>query len=383
MRPRYLPALALAALLVGACGGTPDQSQAKPSAYSLGANLCLSGVAAQNGEKMRMGTDLAVKAINDRGGIGGVPLKVFYEDSKADPQLGVEAFNKLTSIEKVPVTTVCGSSILLATVASAEKKHILLLNASASSPRLIGASKYLFSNIIYSNQELNVLMDLLISKNLKSVCLYVVNDDSGNGMKDYLQAEFPKKGGSIKCSEFHTLTTTDHSSQIAKIKQAKPDAVLALTYGQLMVSFMRQASNLGLDVPMFSWSGVEGQALLGIGKASDGLTYTAPYYNLQATDARTKEFMAAFNSQYPGMQPHFFTISYYEATLIWADITRYTVDHHMAYNGESLRQAVLKVKTFDGIGGKITLRDDGTVGRQVAIKQIQNNQFTLVQVAGS
>ena len=46
----------------------------------IGAVLPLSGVNARGGEDQRRGIELAVKEVNDKGGVLGQPLKVIYED---------------------------------------------------------------------------------------------------------------------------------------------------------------------------------------------------------------------------------------------------------------------------------------------------------------
>ena len=77
-----------------------------PAAFAditLGAVIPLSGSNATPGEDQRRGIEIAVKEINDAGGILGEPLKVIIEDSAGKPQTAIDAARKLVTVDKVNV----------------------------------------------------------------------------------------------------------------------------------------------------------------------------------------------------------------------------------------------------------------------------------------
>ena len=82
-----------AGLAAGLLGGVASGQEAP---VKLGAVLPFSGGLELFGGQARLGIDLAVKEINDGGGIQGRPVEVIYEDNQTDPRTSVERATKLT-----------------------------------------------------------------------------------------------------------------------------------------------------------------------------------------------------------------------------------------------------------------------------------------------
>ena len=54
-----------------------------------------------SGNQAKLGLDLAMKEINESGGIMGHPLEIIYEDNKTDPKTSVEKVTKLVKRDDV------------------------------------------------------------------------------------------------------------------------------------------------------------------------------------------------------------------------------------------------------------------------------------------
>src|SRR5690625_6494157 len=65
----------------------------------IGVPQPLTGPSAAEGQDMANGAELAVKHINDEGGVLGKQLKVVVEDEACDPQVAATAANKLVKDE--------------------------------------------------------------------------------------------------------------------------------------------------------------------------------------------------------------------------------------------------------------------------------------------
>lgn len=357
--------------------------EAKFDSVTLGASLCLSGPGAQNGETMKIGLDLGVERLNEVFSDQGISFEVQYEDSAADPEKGVTAFNKLAG-EDIPLMVQCGSSVTVAAVPLAEDQDVVLLNASASSPRLVGLSENLFNTYLNSSQQVEKIVELLTEDGRKNVCLYVVNDDYGNGSLELLKKQLPDAGIDIACTEFHVATDTDHKSQISKMRDADPDAVVALSYGAPMVSFVQQMDSQGLDAQLYSWDGIETKDLLSVaGESAEGLIFTAPFYDLESTDERTTDYVKRYEAKHGDQAPQFFSTSYYEASLVWGDVVQYLIDNGLEYDGESIKTALAESNGFDAIGGdKITFDEGNTAKRALAVKTVKDGAYAFVEEGG-
>src|SRR3989338_508239 len=133
----------------GATPGTGDATTSKTSAepINIGVMLPLSGEAAVMGTPGQRVLQIALKEINDAGGVNGRPLAFKTEDSGCDSDPANKAINKLISVDKVGVVIglYCSSEVLTAAPV-AEQNKVVLLSAGASSPKVTAAGDFIFRN---------------------------------------------------------------------------------------------------------------------------------------------------------------------------------------------------------------------------------------------
>ena len=108
--------LATAALLLAgsliSCGGKTGGSS---DTIKIGGVGPTTGGAASYGTSVKNGASLAVKEINDAGGVNGLKLELSFEDDENDPEKAVNAYNKLKD---------SGMQILMGTVTSTPCKAV-------------------------------------------------------------------------------------------------------------------------------------------------------------------------------------------------------------------------------------------------------------------
>src|ERR1700761_494049 len=80
----------------------------------FGLAMPLSGGQALYGQDQVKAAQWAVAAINAAGGVNGKKLDMIVLDTQADPQLGIQAANRLISVEKVPAFISAWSSVVKA-----------------------------------------------------------------------------------------------------------------------------------------------------------------------------------------------------------------------------------------------------------------------------
>ena len=79
---------------------TPSAHAQAPPTYKFGLAMPLSGSQALYGSDQVKAAQWAVDAINAKGGVNGKKLEMITLDTQADPQVGINAANRLTSVEK-------------------------------------------------------------------------------------------------------------------------------------------------------------------------------------------------------------------------------------------------------------------------------------------
>ncbi|HEX9118556.1 MAG TPA: ABC transporter substrate-binding protein, partial [Anaerolineae bacterium] len=158
---------------------------AKPAAYKVGLVNHLTGDAAAYGQSMKKGTDLALDVINGKGGVGGVPLQVIYEDDRLSAADAQTAFLKLVQSDKVPVIMGSGSSsISLSLCPKAQEMKVVQISSISTAPSLANCGKYFFSamasDVAQGPEWVNVAKYLKATE----VAVMYINNDYGIGVKD-------------------------------------------------------------------------------------------------------------------------------------------------------------------------------------------------------
>ena len=103
MKFKKIAAVALAAAMtmtfMAGCGSESGGQQASSggdgSVFKIGGIGPVTGGAAVYGEAVKNGAELAVKEINEAGGINGVPIEFNYQDDENDAEKAVNAYNTL------------------------------------------------------------------------------------------------------------------------------------------------------------------------------------------------------------------------------------------------------------------------------------------------
>ena len=132
-------ALVLGAAIVGAAGVTSAQAQ---DTLRFGLAMPLSGSQALYGQDQVKAAQWGVAEINAKGGINGKKLEMIILDTSADPQAGIQAVNRLVSVEKVPVFITAWSSVVKAVAPIANDNKVTELSVGANSADIAKLGDY-------------------------------------------------------------------------------------------------------------------------------------------------------------------------------------------------------------------------------------------------
>ncbi|OGG79982.1 hypothetical protein A3A39_01200 [Candidatus Kaiserbacteria bacterium RIFCSPLOWO2_01_FULL_54_13] len=228
--------------------GTPEGK----GPIKIGASLPLTGEAASYGEMTKPGIDLAVREINDSGGIEGRPIEIVYEDDKCSSEGGSSAFNKLVAVDKVaavigPVCSVAASAAL----PIAQKSGVPTL-IIASAPGLTKIGDYIFR--VYPSDSLQgkfAAEYVFNTLGKHAVAILYVKNDWGEGLKDTFNRRFTELGGTVTLSEGIVQGRTDVRTELTKIKASSPQLIYIPLQPDSGVAVAKQAKALGINAPLF------------------------------------------------------------------------------------------------------------------------------------
>ena len=367
-KPLFL--LALPLCLVLACSDetptpTPIPTPATPTStpippFVIGAMDALSGVAESYGNPLLRAKLLAVEEINAAGGVNGRMLELIVEDSKCAAQDAITAYNKLTDVDGVKIilgATCSGSTLGAAPLAEAE--GVVMLSASATSPDVAGAGDYIFRTAINDLQLGIDIGNTLWADGARTIATITESTDYAEGARSTSVAQFEKLGGSVIAAEGFSSDTVDFRSQLTKLINANPDALLLAAQGEAAGgTIMKQARELGYDGPIYSEIVPTGPEALNIaGDAATGLKAIIP--NPDLATAAGKDFLANFRARYGTVATlPWFQGSAYDDVYIAAECLKQTGDDQDA---DGFRDCLHNLTWSGAIGDNYSFDENGDV----------------------
>ena len=340
MSYKTIALLGLTALLLLACGeeATPASESATATAdtdatatsdapFVIGALASLTGVGESYGVPLSRSKLLAVDEINAAGGINGRMLKLVVEDSKCTSADGITAYHRLTDVEGVKIilgATCSGSTLGIAPLA--EQDGVVLFSPSATSPDITDAGDYIFRTAISSQRVGTDIGATMWADGARTIGTLTEATDYVEGVRRTAVSEFERLGGAVVAAESYPSDTIDFRSQLTKLLNANPDAILIAAQGEASGgTAVKQARELGYDGPIYSEVVTTGTNALSIaGESATGLKAVVPNPNLD-TDIG-KDFLASFSARHGVAAWPWFQGSAYDGVYIAAECLRQTND---------------------------------------------------------
>jgi len=342
----------------------------------IGAILPLTGDSASWGKQGRWGIELAVREVNESGGIDGKQVEVVYEDSQAIPRLGVAAFSKLTKVDEVPaVVGDIVSATTLAMAPHAEEQKVVLMGISTSAPAITNAGTFTFRVWPSDNLEGAAAADWANSKGYKKVSVLHMANDYGAGLAGAFKSRFAGYGGSVVSVQSYAQDQTDFRSNLTRAKADAPDVLYIIGYYKDVALALKQARELGLSMVFMGPTAVENPNLLSIaGDAAEGLIYpTVVDFDPANPTKRQSEFIEKFRAA-NGTDPDWASSHAYDAALVILEAMK-----SGARTGEQIRATIDSRREFEGVTGTIRFDEHGDViDKRIIIKTVRNGKFTVL-----
>ena len=217
----------------------------------LGFSGPLSGPAAEYGQDIVNGVDMAVKEINAAGGItvSGKKYKFRLErlDDRIDPTQAVNNARRFKTDKAIAVFNGVFNTIAPLMKVNEEKGNEFIMMAYTSTPKLdTMGNKLVVTTTLDFNTYVQVFADWALKKGEKKCAMVVTlgayGDEWRSGFKEYWE----KKGGTITADKpANYYTETDFSSPLTAAIATKPDVMLIGGPSATTALVIEQARGMG------------------------------------------------------------------------------------------------------------------------------------------
>jgi branched-chain amino acid transport system substrate-binding protein len=342
---------------------------AAPKTIKIGLNVPITGDIPKVGEGSKYAAEMWLEDINKAGGldVGGVKYKVevVVEDNESKPESAVKAATKLiTQDEILAMVGPQASSQAIPAGEIANNYSTPMISPWSTNPNTTKDRPYVFRGCFLDPFQGPVIANFVKDEFgfTKAAVLYDVAADYPKGLAEFFKAAWEKLNGpgSVVAYESFTTKDADFSSQLTNIIKSGAQFLFTPQYYNEVALIVQQAHELGFKGPIVgsdSWGSAETVTLCG--PDCYGLFFSTHYAAAGATGA-TKAFIDRYKAKY-GYVPDDVGALTWDALRIVQTAIQNTggLTGDIVKDRKAVRDAMAKIKEFDGITGKMTFTEDG------------------------
>lgn len=234
----------------------------EPGTIRLGAAVSLTGKYSSNGAFTRNGYDLAVKRINEEGGVtvAGKPymLEIVYYDDESTPARGAQLVERLIRQDGVKYLLGPYSSGLTEAIAPVTEKYgVPMVEANGAAVSLFRKGyRYLFAVLSTTDQYLRGAVELAATVNEDPsklrVAMVFENDPFSQDVREGVMEDAAKYGMKVVIDDKLPPELNDMSATLSKAKVLKPDLFLVSGHDKGAALAVRQVADQRLSLPMMA-----------------------------------------------------------------------------------------------------------------------------------
>lgn len=367
----------VAAGVLAGCNSSASGDAQKSDKIKIGANLELSGGVASYGQSAKEGIQLAIEEINKEG-INGKKLELVTVDNKSDAAEATSGALKLATQDKVVAMIGASTSTnTLAQVQIAQDNKIPLITPTATNATITNKdgklNDFVFRTCFIDPFQGTVAANFA-SNDLKVKSAAVLIDSSSDyskGLATSFKKSFEANGGKIVKEEAYVAKDTDFRATLTNIKAAKPEYIFVPGFYEEVGLIIKQARELGLNVPIMGGDGWDSPKLVEIaGAASLNNTFITNHYSSGDSDKKVQDFVAAFKAKYDGKSPDAFTALGYDTVYFLAD----AIKRAGSSDSKKIQKALAETDGLELVSGKVKLDQNHDPIKAAVILEYKNGE---------
>lgn len=382
-------AAAMTMSLLAGCGSNSsagtDSADASAETFKIGGIGPITGAGAVYGIAVKNGAELAIKEINEAGGINGYQIEYNFQDDELDNEKSVNAYNTLKDWGMNMLVGSVTSGCCVAVAAESKNDNMFQITPSGSSVDCIEGNDNVFQ-VCFTDPNQGVgAADYIGENNLASkvAVIYDSSDVYSSGIYAKFKEEAATQNFEIVSEEAFTADNkTDFSVQLAKAQEAGAELVFLPIYYTEASLILKQADSMGYAPKFFGCDGLDG--ILGVENfdtsLAEGVMLLTPFA-ADAQDDLTKKFVSAYETAYNDT-PNQFAADAYDAIYIIkaaVEASGATPDLSASDLCDQLKAAMGTISVDGLTGAGMSWDADGAVNKAPKAMEIVNGNYSLIQ----
>jgi branched-chain amino acid transport system substrate-binding protein len=355
---------------------------AAPTTIKMGLNVELTGQIPVVGESSKNAAELAVKEVNDAGGldVGGTKYRIelLVEDNEDKAESAVAVAQKLATEGVLAMVGPNASRNAIPASVVAESSSMPMISPWSTNAKTtkVGDTndpkKFVFRAAFIDDFQgvvaAKFAMDQL--KTTKPAVLYDVSSEYNKGIAEVYKRTLEENGLQVVSFETYTNGDKDFSSQLTKIQEADADSLFLPNYYSEVPLQVQQAHKAGFTGSILgsdSWGNIELVSLCG--GECEGYYFTT-HYAADIATPKAQAFIKAYEDAYGKTPDDVAALTYDSLGLLFQAIQAAgEVDR------QAVRDALAAITSYEGVTGNMEFKGTGDPVKSAVILQIKDGKF--------
>ena len=379
---KVMSVLLASAVMLGAltgCGGDKKEAK-KADTVKVGVFLPLTGDNAAGGELELRGVKLAHKLHPE---VLGKKVELVVADNKSDKAESASVAARLIEKDKVcALIGTYGSSLAMAAGNIVKEAKVPAIGTSCTNPQVTANNDYYFRACFIDPFQGTVMANYAYKQGARKVAIVQeVSNDYSVGLAKFFKDAFVKLTNDPDCivdiANYQT-GDKDFTAVLTNLKAKNPDAVFApgnFTESALLV---KQARQLGMEIPFMGGDTWETQEFIDVGgKEVEGAVMSTAFDREKASTPEAQKFLKAYTDEYKS-EPSALSAMAYDAYLITVD----AIKRANSTDSQKIRDALAATKDLEAVTGKTTFDKNGDPIKAAVIKEVKDAKFKYLDFVG-
>ena len=365
-----LAGLFLMAFALGGCGDTGDANT-----LYVAVACPITGQGADFGKTIKGGVKLAVKEINDAGGIGGRKIKIIWKDDEGTEKAAGNVARQIAAMDKVlAIVGHFNSSCSLTGKPIYKEAGIPAMSPGSTNPNVCKGSDWYFRNIFTDTMQGQQLARYCKNQlKSKKVAVFYDNDDYGKGLRDTFMGPAKKIGLLVKDYSF-TRDDRDFRPLIRKAMAEGIDTIFISGLYHQGGQIGQQAREVGFRGAMLGADGLRNEGLIKAGGEGVEGMYVSDPFLLGTLGQEGRKWVQAYRALHNNEPDAWAAFSYDAMKMIAVAIEKGGATR------EGIRDYLASItdpdKAFKGITGLTYFDENGDcISKSTSMAIVKNGKF--------
>jgi len=338
----------------------------------------LSGPGTTAGTVFKNGVELAVKEINESGGILGKKIESYTVDTQTNPGVAKGLTQKAVDDGAFAIFGPVYSGSIMVSMAESKRGEVPNFTGGEAASITAQGNPYVFRTAFGQSTSFPKLAKFINTK-AKTLAVIYVNNDFGKGGRDTLTKLLADGPTKIVADISTDAGQVDFSAAVLRAKQTNADAIFAYTNEEESARLLRELKKQGWTKPVIGETTLTGQKVIELaGDAANGamahvgLTVDAP-------NPEMLKFKAKYYQAYGSISDHNGIKGYTGVYVLKAAIEKVGKLDRKAV-AQALHGINLSAKKHPGVIMDVSFDDKGDLDRESFLIEVKNGRQVVTAV---